>query len=89
MYSIVGGFKANNGNNPGRRTIDLSDTGAFNTIYPTLEAGIDQKMPDIVRAPGIIDIPLCKASEAIENWKKYTAGQKTNWKQYPCNKVNT
>jgi len=37
------------------------------------------------QTPGLVDIPVCKAKEVTENWKKITIGAKIDWPAFPCN----
>ncbi|KAL1954115.1 hypothetical protein VTO42DRAFT_1739 [Malbranchea cinnamomea] len=41
---------------------------------------------NMVRAPGVIDIPVCKEPEARNNWKFHFGDSKPRYYAYPCNK---
>ncbi|KAK0739602.1 hypothetical protein B0T21DRAFT_382597 [Apiosordaria backusii] len=41
---------------------------------------------DVKLLPGIMNIPMCDPQTVFDNWVKRTAGQKTDWPSFPCNK---
>lgn len=44
---------------------------------------------NIVRAPGVVDVPVCQAEEARQNWEryaKYTTIEAPPYWEYPCKK---
>jgi hypothetical protein len=40
---------------------------------------------DEILAPGLIDIPVCKAEEAFANWKKHAFTMEFEKAPFPCN----
>lgn len=45
----------------------------------------------ILSAPGVVNIPVCSAAEAMKNWEQYAfgmvEGQAKVWPAFPCDMV--
>ncbi|KAF2275938.1 glycoside hydrolase [Westerdykella ornata] len=69
------------GNKDLDKPIDLGNEGGRSQFWEQVGNG-----GDIVRVPGVVQIPKCGPEEILDNWKRKTVGQKLNHIEYPCNK---
>jgi hypothetical protein len=69
-------YKAN-GNRNGGQTLNPEDRVQFDYLWN------DAAEPVNIKAPGIINIPVCSAEEAYKNWEEHWKDLGTD--HYPCN----
>lgn len=73
LYRSVNSFNANNKQNGGTTQTNPSDPTFLSAVQ---DSGI--------QAPGVVNIPVCSAEEATNNWNVVSNGGKKS-KHYPCN----
>lgn len=60
------------------------------TIDPTSDEGLDRLREiafggNMLKTPGVVDIPVCSEKEASENWYSHHSKKKPRYHSYPCN----
>ncbi|PGH14086.1 hypothetical protein AJ80_06090 [Polytolypa hystricis UAMH7299] len=73
VHGAVASYKNNNNKN-GWKAPDPSTKEAFDRFWK-----------DNIRAPGYVQLPVCSAEEAWNNWRKKTSNKDFTTDNYPCN----
>ena len=65
-----------------RKNVEDGPEATFDDSWDQLWDVIEGNM---VRVPGVVDIPVCSVSEARENWKQHFWDDTPRYYEYPCN----
>jgi len=90
--SAIAYYNDKGGNRRDASVPDITDPDEFNKMYAFIGVDVDAGAPaadkkNPSQTPGLVDIPICKAEEVTNNWKKITAGANIDWPAFPCNRA--